>query len=120
MTADDLVDRELMLHRFRKLIAELVRGEVRRTVFQPWEIELLLDIESCALDGRRRIGTLQRYERAVTRQLEHGPGPPMKVSEYLERRKRTRPPEPLCQAEAVKPGTAAGKSKTGVPAKGMQ
>jgi hypothetical protein len=91
MTADDLVDRELMLNRFRKLIAELLRGSVRRTLFQSWEVELLLDIESCPLDPKRRTGVLRRYERAVTRQLERGPGPPMKLSAYLQSRRTRRP-----------------------------
>lgn len=91
MGADDLIERELMLHRFRKLIAELLRGSVTRTVFQFWEIELLVDLESCPLGRKRRIGTLRRYERAVTRQLEHGPGPPMKLSEYLQTMRTRRP-----------------------------
>jgi len=85
MTAD------LMLSRFRRLIAELLRGQITRTLFEKWEVELLLDIESCPLDPKRRPGTLRRYERAVTRQLESGPGPPMKLSEYLQRRSTRRP-----------------------------
>ena len=92
MTADDeLLDRELMLSRFRRLVAELLRGRVRRTVFAKWEIEILIDIENCQVDPKRRIGTLRRYERAVTRQLESGPGPPMKLSEFLQRKRTRRP-----------------------------
>jgi len=92
MTADDLVDQELMLNRFRRLISELLRGTIRRTVFGPWEVEILLDIESQTLDPRRRTLMLRRYERAVVRQMESGPGPPMKFSEHLQRSKRTRLP----------------------------
>jgi hypothetical protein len=91
MTADDLVERELMLSRFRRLIGELMRGEVRRNVFQAWEIELLIDIENCVVDPKRKIGTLRRYERAVARQMEAQPGPPMKLSEFLQRRRTRRP-----------------------------
>jgi hypothetical protein len=92
MTADDeLLDRELMLSRFRRLIAELLRGRVNRTLFAKWEIDLLLDIEQCPIEPKRRIGILRRYERAVARQLESGPGPPMKLSEYLQRRRTRRP-----------------------------
>ena len=93
MTADDLVERELMFSRFQRLIAEVVRGRTRRTVFQPWEVELLLDIESCNLDPKRRVGTLRQYLRAVERQLEQGPGPPIKLSEFLRRRRASRPPK---------------------------
>ena len=91
MTAEDLVQLELMLSRFRRLIAELIRGTLRRNSFEPWEIELLLDFEACALNPRRRLKTLRAYERAVEHQLETGPGPPMKLSEYLQLRTTRRP-----------------------------
>jgi hypothetical protein len=84
---DDPTERELTLHRFQRLITELLRGGTRRTVFQPWEVEILLDIYACGLDPRRSQAVLPRYLRAVRRQLEKSPGPPMKLSEYLSRRK---------------------------------
>jgi hypothetical protein len=93
MTADDLVEREVMFHRFQRLIAEVLRGQMSRTVFQPWEVELLVDIESCELEPKRRAGTFRQYVRAVERQLERGPGPPMKLSEFLEQRRTGRPPK---------------------------
>ena len=89
--ADELVERELMLNRFRRLIGELVRGSVNRPVFQQWEIDLLVDIEHCPIDPKRREAMLRRYERAVTRQLEQGPGPPMKFSDFLQRQRTRRP-----------------------------
>jgi hypothetical protein len=84
--ADDLVEQELMLNRFNRLIGELMRGAIARNVFQPWEIDLLIDIESCPLDRRRRLDILRQYQKAVERQLEAGPGPPMKLSEFLAMR----------------------------------
>ena len=84
--ADDLVEQELMLNRFHRLMGELMRGAIARNVFQPWEIDLLLDIESCPLDRRRRREILRQYQRAVERQLETGPGPPMKLSTFLTMR----------------------------------
>jgi len=87
MDADDLISRELMLNRFRRLLAEIRGGAIRRQGFQPWEIDLLRDLESCHLRSRReRI--LQQYQRAVEHQLEMGPGPPMKLSEFLTRKAR--------------------------------
>jgi hypothetical protein len=90
VTADDLVERELMFHRFRRLITEVIRGQMKRTVFQPWEVEILIDIDSCSVPARRRVGALRHYLTAVERQLERGPGPPMKLSEFLELRIRRR------------------------------
>ena len=88
--ADDLVERELMLNRFNRLIGELMRGTIIRNVFQPWEVDLLVDIESCQLERRRRLDVMRQYQKAVERQLEAGPGPPMKLSVFLEMRAAAR------------------------------
>jgi hypothetical protein len=88
--ADDLVEKELMLNRFTRLMGELMRGSMFRNSFQPWEVELLLDLDSCSLDRRRRLDILRQYQKAVERQLEAGPGPPMKLSEFLAMRAAAR------------------------------
>ena len=90
MAVDDLIELELMLNRFRRLLAEIMRGELTRTTFQPWEVQILLDLEQCRLDPRRKQEILRQYERAVSRQMMTGPGPPMKLSEFLECRERRR------------------------------
>ncbi|HWB85433.1 MAG TPA: hypothetical protein VG675_14920 [Bryobacteraceae bacterium] len=79
-----------MLNRFNRLMGELMRGTIVRNSFQPWELEILLDIETCQLDRRRRWEILRQYQRAVERQMETGPGPPMKLSSFLEMRTRRR------------------------------
>jgi hypothetical protein len=89
-SADDIEQHELMLNRFRRLIGELLRGEMKRNSFAPWEIELLLDFESCELPARRRRETLLQYQRAVERQMECGPGPPTKLSHFLVLREQRR------------------------------
>ncbi|MGO9261688.1 MAG: hypothetical protein ACLQU1_36100 [Bryobacteraceae bacterium] len=94
MMADDLVQLELMLNRFRRLMGELMRGVMQRNAFEPWEIQLLLDFQTCAVDPRRRLETLRAYQKAVERQLETGPGPPMKLSEYLQLKMTRRPTIP--------------------------
>ena len=86
IVADDLVEREMMLNRFNRLMGEIMRGAIIRNSFQPWEIDLLLDIEICPLDRRRRSEVLRQYQKAVERQLDAGPGPPMKFSEFLTMR----------------------------------
>jgi len=72
-----------MLNRFRRLVGELQKGSITRNDFHPWEIELLLDFETCHLERKRRADILRQYQRAVERQLEMGSGPPMKLSEFL-------------------------------------
>jgi hypothetical protein len=90
-TADDIIEIELMLNRFRRLIAELIRGAVVRQSFQPWEVAILLDFETCKVEPKRRLDLLRQYQRAVEKQLQAGPGPPMKFSEFLQLKSTRRP-----------------------------
>jgi hypothetical protein len=90
MQDDELVLLELMLNRFRRLMADVQRGAFSRTDFQPWEVEILLDATSCQLEPRRRPEVLRQYQRAVEKQMETGPGPPMKLSEFLTIRSQRR------------------------------
>jgi hypothetical protein len=88
MAADDLVELELMLNRFKRLMGEVMRGVIARNSFQPWEMEILMDMESCQLDRRRRLDILRQYQRAVERQMVTGPGPPMLISQFLAMREQ--------------------------------
>ena len=90
MTEDEYLERELQLNRFRRLMGELMRGALLRNSFTPWEIELLLDFEVCGLPSRRRTEILRQYQRAVEKQLQSGPGPPMKLSHFLVLREQRR------------------------------
>jgi hypothetical protein len=90
MAPDDLTERELMLNRFRRLITEVMRGAIVRNAFQPWEVEILVDMEKCQPERKRRLDILRQYRRAVERQMRDGPGPPMKFSEFMEIRARRR------------------------------
>ena len=76
-------DSEAVLNRFNRLISELLKGTFSRNCFRPWEVELLLDIESCNLTGANRREILRRYQRAVQRHIENGGAYPLKLSEYL-------------------------------------
>ncbi|HLH19684.1 MAG TPA: hypothetical protein VKX45_20850 [Bryobacteraceae bacterium] len=88
---DDPAERELTLHRFDRLITEILQGGTRRTAFQSWEVEILLDIHACRLEEPQKQRVLRRYLRAVRRQIERGPGPPMKLSEFLQMESTRRP-----------------------------
>ena len=78
---------EAMLTRFNKLLQELVRGTMNRNTFQPWEIEILLDIEACNLKDAVGRETLRRYQKAVQRAMEKGARTPLRLSEYLSNKK---------------------------------
>lgn len=79
-----------MLNRFRRLMGELIKGMTARNSFEPWEIAILLDFDTCDLPSRRRTEILRQYQRAVERQLEAGPGPPLLLSHFLVIREQRR------------------------------
>lgn len=72
------------LTRFNRLIQDLLRADFRRNNFQPWEVDLLLDIEAAGTRASKQA--LIRYQKAVQRQMEKGAHAPLKFSEYLEHR----------------------------------
>jgi hypothetical protein len=80
---DPYDDAELLLTRFNRLIQELLRGNLNRNTFHPWEVELMLDIETCQLKDSAKRETLKRYQRHVQRQMEKGAPKPPLLSEYL-------------------------------------
>lgn len=85
MTVTDL---EVRLFQFNRLITELLRGKINRTTFQPWEVEILLDIEACQLADSNRRETLRRYQRAANRYFDRGGRSLLKLSEYLDKKHR--------------------------------
>jgi hypothetical protein len=87
-TSDDLIDRELMLNRFRRLVGDLLRGRLTRESFAPWEVDILVDLDDCQLESRRRGDIVRQYQRAVEKQMESSDGPPMKLSQFLIERSR--------------------------------
>jgi hypothetical protein len=91
VSVHELIQREEMLNRFRRLMTELSRGTLNRNTFQDWEIAILLDLEALEVDTRRRAEMLRQYARAVERQLDTGPGPPLRFSEFLRGKSTRRP-----------------------------
>ena len=81
---DTLPDSDAVLAQFNRLMQELLRGSLHRNTFRPWEIELLLDIETCSLRDINKREVLRRYQKAVKRHMENGARLPLKLSEYLE------------------------------------
>ena len=92
-----------MLTQFNRLMSELMKGTIQRNCFQPWEVELLLDLETCPLRAGNRREMLLRYQRAVQRSMENGAPRPMKLSEYLRSPRKHRTPEERREAIASLP-----------------
>ena len=78
---------EARLNRFNRLMQELIRGNMNRNTFQPWEIEILLDIDACQIHEPVKRETLRRYQKAVQRAMEKGAPTPLRLSEYLNGKK---------------------------------
>lgn len=85
---ESIFELEIRLHQFNKLMQEILRGRIQRNTFQPWEVEILLDIESCALRDSNRREILRRYQKAANRYVDRGGRTLLKLSEYLEKKHR--------------------------------
>jgi hypothetical protein len=90
---------EARLLQFNRLISELLRGRIHRTTFQPWEVEILLDIEACKLSDSNRREVLRRYQKAANRFVERGGRTLLKLSEYLQKKHRG----PIAEAQSPLP-----------------
>ncbi len=90
---DSLPDSETVLAQFNRLMQELLRGSMARNTFRQWEIDILLDIETCDLKETNKREILRRYQKAVQRHMDRGARLPLKLSEYLESQKAKRQQE---------------------------
>lgn len=86
----EIPDSNAVLAQFNLLIGELLHGGLHRGKFRPWEIDLLLDIESCSLRGCDRRKLLFEYHEAVQPHMQEGADLPFRFSEYLEQRELNR------------------------------
>jgi len=84
------IESEAKLTQFNRLIQDLLKGNMNRNTFRPWEITLLLDIEACALATGNRREVLRRYQKAVQRNYDRGETSLLRLSEYLENLKNKR------------------------------
>lgn len=95
------LDGETVLAQFNSLIEGMLAGRIQRCLFQPWEIEILLDAANCDLGGPKRAKAVVReYQESVRRQLEGGASLPMKLSEFLSSRVPNKTREPAFRRSA--------------------
>ncbi len=71
---------------FKLLMSEVLQGDLRRSKFRSWEIDILLDIESCELRGSAKREVIEAYQKTAQAGLQKGAPFPLRFSEYLKRR----------------------------------
>ena len=90
----ELPGRDAILSQFNLLMEFLLEGTLTGSMqagkFQLWEMDILLDVESCDLRGVVRRDALREYRNAVQAELQSGARLPIRFSEYLQRVKDTR------------------------------
>jgi hypothetical protein len=93
---------------FNLLIEELLQGALRRGKYRPWEIDIILDIESANLRDSAKREALVEYQTSVQAELAAGAQLPLKFSEYIRLRKAPaaqRKPAKRVSNPMVKPKT---------------
>jgi hypothetical protein len=78
-----------------QLVQDIIGGTARRHTFSQWELELLLDLQTCGLRKTARAEMLRRYVRAVQQHFSNGALDPLRLSSFLDRenqRSRELPP----------------------------
>jgi hypothetical protein len=74
-----------------RLVQELLRGGPRRSIFTVWEMDFLLDMETCRIRKTSRENLLRRYQRAVQRSCAaSGAIPTLSAFVAVERSRRFR------------------------------
>lgn len=77
---------------FNQLVQELISGTVQRHVFTQWELELLLDLQTCSIRKCARADVLRRYLKAVQQHFTNNTSDLLRLSAFLEHENRQRTP----------------------------
>jgi hypothetical protein len=72
-----------------RLVHEIIGGSMRRHTFSQWELELLLDLQTCRVRKSARSELLRRYVRAVQQHFLDGAVSPLRLATFLERENQT-------------------------------
>ena len=81
------------LSSLNQLVHEIIGGGVRRNTFTQWELELLLDLQTCRIRKGARPEVLRRYLKAVQRHFADGALDPLRLTTFLElEEQRHQPP----------------------------
>ncbi|MFL6350603.1 MAG: hypothetical protein ACJ74Z_01955 [Bryobacteraceae bacterium] len=87
---------------FNQLVQELISGTVQRHVFTQWELELLLDLQTCPVRKCARADMLRRYLKAVQQRFTGDASSLLRLSAFVEQESRHRTsPQSVTRAEAA-------------------
>jgi hypothetical protein len=75
---------------FNQLVQELIGGTVRRNTFKQWELELLLDLQTCKVRKSARSELLRRYLKAVQQHFAAGATDSLRLAVFMEHEYRQR------------------------------
>jgi hypothetical protein len=75
---------------FSQLVQEMIGGAVGRHTFSEWELELLLDLQSCRIRKSARPNLLRHYLKAVHQGFAEGASSPLRLASFVERHRRRR------------------------------
>jgi hypothetical protein len=75
---------------FNQLVQELISGTVQRHVFTQWELELLLDLQTCSIRKCARADVLRRYLKAVQQQFTDNASNLLRLSAFVEQENQQR------------------------------
>jgi len=73
---------------FSQFVQEVIGGVARRHTFTEWELELLLDLQVCAIRKSARADLLRGYLKAVHRDFAAGASSPLRLASFVERRRQ--------------------------------
>jgi hypothetical protein len=76
---------QLDVSALHQLVQDIIGGSMRRNTFTQWELELLLDLQTCGVRKGARSETLRRYLRAVQQHYAQGAMGPLRLSTFLDR-----------------------------------
>jgi hypothetical protein len=93
------------LAQFNNLIQELIQGGPKRTVFQKWEMDLLLDFGSCRMRQSSRADILRRYQRTVQQYFLRGHYAFPALSSFLAEERARRDRNKLAAPTTQEPST---------------
>jgi hypothetical protein len=86
-----------------QLIQDIIGGTAQRHTFTQWELELLLDLQTCGVRKSARPELLRRYVKAVQQQFAQGSLGPMRLSAFLDKEnQKTRQHSAIKLPEATK------------------
>jgi hypothetical protein len=75
---------------FSQLVQEVIGGAIRRHTFSEWELDLLLDLQTCHIRKSARPDVLRGYLKVVHQSFAAGAAKPPRFASFVERRRHRR------------------------------